>query len=100
MTTLDYLEKIDDILTGYEDWMHGQDGEDCTNARVYLDKVREQLNLGVVIVPKGTLPKDIEYISKESWELFDKHYDNETSNKHTKHWNFMEGIRVCLKNKK
>lgn len=51
-------------------------------------------------VPKGTLPKDIEFISKQSWELFNEHFDLQTSNKHTKHWNFMEGIRIALKYKK
>ena len=43
MTTLDYLEKIDDTLAHWEDYFHGQEGADVTEARANLDKVRKQL---------------------------------------------------------
>jgi hypothetical protein len=43
MTTLDYLEKIDDTLSHWEDYFHGQEGTDVTEARANLDKVRKQL---------------------------------------------------------
>lgn len=62
MNTLDYIEKIDDILASYEDWMHGQDGEDCTNARFYLREVKKQLLINVVsqqrelVCPAGYYP--------------------------------------------
>ena len=55
MTTLDYLEKIDDTLANWEDYFHGQEGTDVTEARLNLSKVREQLLIHSVIVPKGTL---------------------------------------------
>jgi hypothetical protein len=43
MTTLDYLEKIDDTLARWEDYFHGQEGTDVIEARANLDKVRKQL---------------------------------------------------------
>jgi hypothetical protein len=43
MTTLDYLEKIDNTLSHWEDYFHGQEGTDVTEARANLDKVRKQL---------------------------------------------------------
>jgi hypothetical protein len=43
MTTLEYLEKIDDTLSHWEDYFHGQEGTDVTEARANLDKVRKQL---------------------------------------------------------
>ena len=55
MTTLDYLEKIDDTLANWEDYFHGQEGTDVTEARANLDKVRKQLLIHSVVVPKGTL---------------------------------------------
>jgi len=55
MTTLDYLEKIDDTLANWEDYFHGQEGTDVTEARANLGKVREQLLIHSVIVSKGTL---------------------------------------------
>jgi hypothetical protein len=58
MTTLDYLEKIDDTLSHWEDYFHGQEGTDVTEARANLDKVRKQLLIHSVVVPKGTLPYD------------------------------------------
>lgn len=45
MTTLDYLEKVDDTLAHWEDYFHGQEGTDVTEARYNLNKVREQLKL-------------------------------------------------------
>jgi hypothetical protein len=58
MTTLDYLEKIDDTLSHWEDYFHGQEGTDVTEARSNLDKVRKQLLIHSVVVPKGTLSYD------------------------------------------
>jgi hypothetical protein len=49
MTTLDYLEKIDDTLSHWEDYFHGQEGTDVTKARSNLDKVRKQLSIHVVV---------------------------------------------------
>ena len=51
MTTLDYLEKIDDTLAHWEDYFHGQEGTDVTEARANLDKVRKQLNIHSVSKP-------------------------------------------------
>ena len=48
MTTSDYLEKIDDTLAHWEDYFHGQEGTDVTEARANLDKVRKQLILSGV----------------------------------------------------
>jgi len=45
MTTLDYLEKVDDTLAKLEDTLHGPNGNSATKARRYLGKVREQLVL-------------------------------------------------------
>ncbi len=39
------LEEIDEILTSFEDWMHGEDGERCTEARVLLKEVVDEFNL-------------------------------------------------------
>jgi hypothetical protein len=61
MTTLDYLEKVDDTLAHWEDYFHGQEGTDVTEARANLDKVRKQLLIHSVVVPnesEGTLPFD------------------------------------------
>ena len=55
MKTLDYLEKIDDTLGNWEDYFHGQEGTDVTEARANLGKVREQLIIHSVNVPNGTL---------------------------------------------
>ena len=35
------LYEIDEILSGYEDWMHGKDGDDCTKARKLLAEVTQ-----------------------------------------------------------
>lgn len=44
------LHDIDFTLAMFEDWMHGQDGDDCTEARKKLLKVIKKLeeidNLG------------------------------------------------------
>lgn len=55
MTTLEYLEKVDDTLAHWEDYFHGQEGTDVTEARFNLNKVRQQLVIDGVVVPKGTL---------------------------------------------
>ena len=77
MTTLDYLEKIDDTLANWEDYFHGQEGTDVTEARANLGKVREQLLIHSVIVPKGTFycdcvqPSMQKPISETEYECFD-----------------------------
>lgn len=38
------LEIIDEILTSYEDWMHGTDGDMCTRARRLLSEVIKDLS--------------------------------------------------------
>ncbi len=35
------LEEIDEILSSFEQWMHGEDGDNCTQARILI---REILN--------------------------------------------------------
>lgn len=37
------LDEIDDILMRYEDWMHGEDGNDCTKARKLLAEVQKEI---------------------------------------------------------
>ena len=92
---------LDARIKKYEDWnKNGVIKYTEKLELIELKAIKKQLLIHSVVVPKGTLPKDIDFVSKESWELFDKYYDNETSNKHTKHWNFMEGIRIALKNRK
>jgi hypothetical protein len=36
---LKYINKIDDILASYEDWMHGENAEECMKARKYLTEI-------------------------------------------------------------
>jgi hypothetical protein len=36
---LEYINKIDDILASYEDWMHGENAEECMKARKYLTEI-------------------------------------------------------------
>ena len=43
METLDYLEKIDETLSRWEDYFHGKEGVDVTEARYNLDKIRRYL---------------------------------------------------------
>jgi hypothetical protein len=42
-SVIDKLEEIDEILMGYEDWMHGKDGYDCTKARAVLRQVIKEI---------------------------------------------------------
>ena len=37
------LSEIDKILSTYEDWMHGKDGDDCSKARKLLTEVTKAL---------------------------------------------------------
>lgn len=39
------LEQIDEILEGYEDWMHGQDGDNCTKARKLIIDVMKEVKI-------------------------------------------------------
>jgi hypothetical protein len=49
MTTLYYLEKIDETLAHWEDYFHGQEGADVTEARFNLNKIRQQLLIHGVV---------------------------------------------------
>lgn len=40
---LEYINKIDDILASYEDWMHGENAEECMKARKYLVEIENKL---------------------------------------------------------
>lgn len=41
---LEYINKIDDILASYEDWMHGENAEECMKARKYLQEIEKRLD--------------------------------------------------------
>ena len=41
MTIQENFDFIDDFLSRCEDWMHGDDGEDCTKSRKYLAQIKE-----------------------------------------------------------
>lgn len=45
MNLKEKLEEIDDILSSYEDWMHGLDGKNCTRARKLLTEVIDEVKL-------------------------------------------------------
>ena len=56
------IKELDAILAGFEDWMHGQDGDDVTKARKILQSLQQEnrdreLNIlsngDVVVVGKG-----------------------------------------------
>jgi hypothetical protein len=49
MKTLEYVEEIDKTLSRWEDYFHGQEGIDVTEARNNLDKIRKQLILYDVV---------------------------------------------------
>jgi hypothetical protein len=42
---IEKLEEIDEILTSFEDWMHGEDGKRCTEAKVLLKEVVDEFSL-------------------------------------------------------
>ena len=58
MTTLEYLEKVDDTLTHWEDYFHGQEGIYVTEARANLDMVRKQLLIQSVSNCNDAIPYD------------------------------------------
>ena len=62
MTTLDYLEKIDDTLANWEDYFHGQEGTDVTEARANLDKIRKVLLIHSVV--KSFTAKEVANLNK------------------------------------
>lgn len=41
---LEYISKVDDILASYEDWMHGENAEECMKARKYLLEIEKLIN--------------------------------------------------------
>jgi uncharacterized protein YbaR (Trm112 family) len=55
MKTLEYVEEIDETLSRWEDYFHGQEGIDLTEARNNLDKIRKQLILSDVVGQSGHL---------------------------------------------
>lgn len=44
MTALEYLDEIDDTLSNWEDYFHGEEGRDVTNLRSTLDRLRQILS--------------------------------------------------------
>jgi hypothetical protein len=48
-TMEDKFDLIDDFLTRCEDWMHGDDGDDCTKARRALIDIKQYFDLSVDI---------------------------------------------------
>ncbi len=66
-------------------------------AQDIVSKIEQAINYSQCCT---TLPNEEKSNSRISWEIFDKHYDQETCDLHTKHWNFMEGIKLALEYKK
>ena len=52
MTILEYLEEVDDTLSNWEDYFHGQEGADVTEARSNLAKVVDLLTIDMA-TPKS-----------------------------------------------
>lgn len=44
MAELEKLEEIDDILSSFEEWMHGQDAIDVSRARLLLAEVIQSIS--------------------------------------------------------
>lgn len=69
------INDIDEILAGYEGWMHGEDGNNCTIARSKLASLKKQLILHDVVfneaktIDKQTQKKLIEQIMKADEKL-------------------------------
>lgn len=42
---VEQLESVDDFLCGQEDYLHGKEGNECTNARVSVSNVIKQIKL-------------------------------------------------------
>jgi hypothetical protein len=40
---LQYVNKIDDILASYEDWMHDENAQECLKARKYLMEIKKHI---------------------------------------------------------
>jgi tRNA(Ile2) C34 agmatinyltransferase TiaS len=74
MKTLEYVEEIDETLSRWEDYFHGQEGIDVTEARSKLDKIRKQLKLDLVIVLNGTLSCNCPVCGKEMTSQLVKHH--------------------------
>lgn len=76
------LEEIDEILSSYEDWMHGINGEQCTKARKLLSEVQQQLkilNIPVVTQQGELLMACLNKMNECGYNL-DFEYDEETCN--------------------
>ena len=44
MNPIDRIEEIDNVLSDWEDYFHGKEGEDVTITRFHLKKIKEHLN--------------------------------------------------------
>ena len=42
LSTNQLFEFIDDVLSGYEDWMHDEDGFNCSMSRKYLSIIKKR----------------------------------------------------------
>jgi len=51
MTNIEMIEFIDEFLRDQEDVLHGIEGRDCTKSRKYLDMIKKQLSIHVVVKP-------------------------------------------------
>lgn len=60
------LNEIDEILSGFEDWMHGQDGKNCSLARKLVSELKAE----------AATIKEVENLM-ERWHLA-RDNDNET----------------------
>jgi len=41
MNIKEKLNEIDDILMQFEDWMHDEDGKNCTKARKLINEIKK-----------------------------------------------------------
>jgi len=44
MNIAEKLDRIDEILIYYEGWMHGEDGDNCTEARILITEIENELS--------------------------------------------------------
>ena len=47
------IEFIENFLTSCEEWMHGDVGDDCTKARVYLTEIYNQIQNSSKIIEEN-----------------------------------------------
>lgn len=75
LSNLELIEKIDEVLMDFEDWMHGEDGNKCTQARVYLIELKSRVggNLDLQKLRQSVL----EALEKEKEESLREWFLNE-----------------------